>query len=810
MIIISAALTTGYCRSQELMGAVTGQIHGTVVMTESGGNLTNVPDATVTLNGPRQDKASSDEHGSYHFTGLPSGRYLITATVRGLIGSANVVLNRDVVLPVDILLHVAPTTVTVTAAADPPPAATSAQDVTISSSVVQNAPNATERFENLLPLVPGVVRGPDGQLNMKGASSTQAGWLVNSSNVTDPATGDKAMNLPIDVVSSVKVLSNPYDPEYGRFTGAVSSVQTRTSNFNKFHLSIQNLLPRPRRRGGHFVGIGAATPRLTITGPLVRNKYAFTQSLEYRFVRTPVESLPPLHSDSTVEGADTFSQVDMNIGERQTATVSLALFPQRIEYLGLNTFNTQPSTPSLHQRGYQTALEHRLVTGSGGLVLSQASFQRYDADVLPNSTAPYQMGIETTEGGFFNTQRRRDDRIEWRETYQFGHLRLLGIHDLKFGAELSHSTYDGQQTFLPVVVLGSGNYPVTRIEFGPPAAFAIHQNEIAWYGSDQWKPWPRLSLDVGLRFDHDSITDATNPAPRAGLTFALSRDRKTLLRAGGGLFYDRVPLNAPAFPYFPLRRVEVLNSEGQATTSTSYSNVIRGHLRSPRSDVWNTEIDREIAPNLLVRVAYQQRHTSHELVVATTNWGDVGELALSSSGRELYHEFQIAGTYHSRRANVNASYVQSRAYGDLNDFGGFFSNDPQAVIQPDQRGRLNFDVPHRVLAWGEVAAPWKLTFIPVFDVHTGFPFSTENQEREFVGPRNALRFPLFVSADMQVLRSITLPFTESRKVKIGFGVFNLFDHFNPRDVQNNVDSYRFGALFNSAPTTFRGKFVLEF
>jgi len=57
---------------------------------------------------------------------------------------------------------------------------------------------------------------------------------VNSANVTDPATGGQAVNLPIDVVSSVQVISNAYDPEYGKFTGAVSSVETRTSNSTNF------------------------------------------------------------------------------------------------------------------------------------------------------------------------------------------------------------------------------------------------------------------------------------------------------------------------------------------------------------------------------------------------------------------------------------------------------------------------------------------------------------------------------------------------------------------------------------------------
>jgi len=41
-------------------------------------------------------------------------------------------------------------------------------------------------------------------------------------------------------------------------------------------------------------------------------------------------------------------------------------------------------------------------------------------------------------------------------------------------------------------------------------------------------------------------------------------------------------------------------------------------------------------------------------------------------------------------------------------------------------------------------------------------------------------------------------------------VFNLFNRANYRDVQNNLDSPRFGEFFNGAARTFHGKFVLEF
>jgi hypothetical protein len=47
-------------------------------------------------------------------------------------------------------------------------------------------------------------------------------------------------------------------------------------------------------------------------------------------------------------------------------------------------------------------------------------------------------------------------------------------------------------------------------------------------------------------------------------------------------------------------------------------------------------------------------------------------------------------------------------------------------------------------------------------------------------------------------------------VKMGFGFFNLFNHANPRDVQNDLGSERFGQFFNSAVRTFRGKLVFGF
>jgi hypothetical protein len=121
------------------------------------------------------------------------------------------------------------------------------------------------------------------------------------------------LNVPIDVVASVQVISNPYDPQYGKLTGAASTVDTKTGDYEKLHFSIQNVMPRVRVRDGCIFGIGGATPRMTVTGPLIKNRVAFTQSTEYRLVRTPVNSLPAFERDTTLEGVNSYTQLDLNL-----------------------------------------------------------------------------------------------------------------------------------------------------------------------------------------------------------------------------------------------------------------------------------------------------------------------------------------------------------------------------------------------------------------------------------------------------------------------------------------------------------------
>lgn len=794
-------------------GEKMGKLEGTVSIGETA-SLSYVPGARVQASGPVTIQTEADTEGKFAFGEMPAGSYTLTATAPGLVGEQTIEVQANQALKISLQLKpaVVMTSVNVSADSDSGGAGSLAPTQTITEKTLRDAPNANERMESLLPLVPGVVRGPDGRINMKGARNTQSGALVNSANVTDPATGSPAINLPIDVISSVQVVSNPYDPQYGKFTGAVSTVETKTANYQSFHYSIQNILPRPRNRGGSIVGIGAATPRMTLTGPLIRDKVAFIQSLEYRFVRTPVNSLPPLQRDTTLESVDSYTQTDLKINPQQTATISLAVYPQKLQYMGLNTFTPQPSTADLHQRGYQIYGQHRYLTGAESALISQLSYKTYDADVTAQNNNPYQLLIDTTEGGYFNRQARTTWRLEEQESYQFRPRQFLGTHQLKAGLNYVHSSYDGKQAFLPVELIGISGSPIERITFTAPTSYGVDQNETGWFAGDQWAIRNRLMLDLGIRFDNDSVTGSTHAAPRAGFMLVLTHDGKTLLKGGVGMFYDRVPLMLPVFEQLPERTVSILDTTGHTSSSTSYLNRIVNGLHNPESLSWNAAIERQVLECLTVRFAYEQRSTTKVFTVSPVTNGSVGTLALSNTGRDFYREFQVAGRYQSSRFTLNGSYVRSRAYGDLNDPSLFFGNYPKAVIQSNARARMPFDAPNRVLFWADIAAPNKFTLIPVYDVHTGFPYSPENEFREYAGLPNSKHYPRFSSLDLQVSRPFGLQLGERHHLNFtaGFGVFNLLNHFNPRDVQNIVASNQFREFFNNAWREYRGKFVIRF
>ncbi len=73
---------------------------------------------------------------------------------------------------------------------------------------------------------------------------------------------------------------------------------------------------------------------------------------------------------------------------------------------------------------------------------------------------------------------------------------------------------------------------------------------------------------------------------------------------------------------------------------------------------------------------------------------------------------------------------------------------------------------------------------------------------------------MFFSLDVQVTKGFNVPAfihtLDGRRARIGVAVFNVTNHFNPRDVQQNITSPNYGNFYNSLGTSVRGKFEFDF
>ena len=770
--------------------------------------------------GPAADKqmqAVSDEEGAYDFTGLAAGDYLVSVELRGFKKyEQKIGVQIEATAELNIILQPNPLgeTVTVTDDAAEVAKTESTTPGVITGATLRDAPLVDQRFQDALPLLPGVVRGPDGTLNIKGTRPSQSGILVSSLNVTDPVTGAPAIELPLEAVETIQVYSNPYSAEYGKFAGAVTSIETRAGS-NKWRYLVSGVLPRPRWRDGHIFGVGAVTPRVAVGGPIIKDKLFFFQSLEYRFVRTNVPSLrnlPERQRDIQRESFASFSRLDYNLNQANRLTFSLSVFPQKLDYFNLNTFNPAETTANFHQRGWFVALNEQAAFAGGALLQSSFSVKQFDADIFGNAGAPYLITPDRNFGGWFDRQHRESRRYEWLEVYSFAPREWRGSHALKVGLNFSRTTFDGYDTARPVRVLRAAGTTYQLIEFVGAGALARRQNEYSAFVQDKWSPGRRLTLDLGLRYDRDQLGGENNFAPRLGFAFLPTSSGRTVLRGGAGLFYDKIPLNVGAFEQYQDMLVTTFAPDGATAADGPrlFRNTPPGDLKSPYSTAWNVQVDHEVTPRLLLRLGYEERRTRRDFIVEPVPRGaGEGVLLLLNNGRSRYRELQaVARLRLQERRNIFLAYVRSQARGDLNDFNTYFGNLRHPVIRANEYGRQPFDVPNRLLFWGDFGLPFDLVATPVLDLRNGFPYSLLNEAQEYVGPRNAGgRFPRFMTLDVLVTKGLAIPFRGKKyRGRLGVTVFNVTNHWNPRDVQNNLASPQFGAFYNSPGRSFRTKF----
>ncbi len=286
-----------------------------------------------------------------------------------------------------------------------------APGASVSADAVKAVPSRPATLADALPLIPAVVRQPGGALQLSGTGEHRNAMIVNSADVTDPATGEFGLTVPIDIVESVNYYQTPFLAEYGRFSSGVVSVDTRRGG-EKWKWELNDPLPEFNIRGWHLRGLRTATPRLNVEGPFLPGKFYCSQGFDFEMRKTPVLTLPFPFNQKKTAGFNSFTQIDWIASARNLLTGSVHLAPQRLQFVDLNYYNPQPTTPDANTSNY-TATSSDTWRVLGGIWENTVSATRFHARVWPKGDADYIIQPQIDAGDYFAQQHRNAKRVSW-------------------------------------------------------------------------------------------------------------------------------------------------------------------------------------------------------------------------------------------------------------------------------------------------------------------------------------------------------------------------------------------------------------
>jgi outer membrane receptor protein involved in Fe transport len=593
--------------------ATSGNIEGRV--TDPNGAA--VPAVTITATNQETGltkNANADSEGIYRILFLAPGKYRVTTSgAQGFAGAdyGNVTVTVGGQTPLDIQLKVSGTTTMVDVAAEGQIVETTRTSVssTVNERAIQNLPVNGRNFLDFATLTPSVVRDPTraGDLAVGGQKGTfnslQVDGADNNNTFFGQSFGRTGTRPPYqfseESVQEFQVNQNGFSAEFGRAGGAVINVVTK-SGTNQWHGSVFEYfrdealnsntpiltarnVKRPKSQINQF--------GFTLGGPIKKDRAFFFAAFDGQRSNIP----------NIVDAPNFFAQ---------TAAIQALLAPKMGTYqvgrdqnvfmiktdIHLNSsnqltlrFNQQSFTGNNNENGGPLSVQEH----SGNSVAKTTTFSGSLTSTLTNRLVNefrFQFGRDREPGtansdvteariqtgnGFlqlgrnnFSPRETTIKRIQLIDNVSYTH----GAHNLKAGIDLNFDRifnffpgfFNGQYTFNTYALFASNTPASYTQNFGGTGTSGGTTNpnlsDYGFFVQDDWRVNPKLTVNLGLRYDYQKLApptvfnpsaalaaagldtttrvhDTNNFAPRFGLSYAI--DEKTVIRGGYGIFVGR-------------------------------------------------------------------------------------------------------------------------------------------------------------------------------------------------------------------------------------------------------------------------------
>ncbi len=695
------AWASGVAAQSGTTGAITG-----MVADASGAAVPNARITSVHVERNQEFEAVADAAGRFRFAYLPVGRHHVTIERDGFrTAQVDVVVEIGAALDLPVVLPLAglSETVAVTAAIIEVGRTSVAERVT--PAEVDSLPLNGRNYLNLALLAPGVSRTvtrntdrfaetsavPGTGISVAGQRNLDNTFLVDGLSANDDAAALAGTYFSQEVVHEFQVVTSGGAAEFGRASAGAVNIVTQ-SGTNAWRGRAYGYLRDERldARNPFAQGrdpLSQVQFGTSIGGPLRSDRtFLFANIERTNEDRTGFVTISPGNTAAIAEilgaagypgprpftgpfpaghdGTNVFARADHRASSAHLMAVRYSLYD-------ISSANAR-SVGGLSDASRGTSLENRdqtvavssLVTWGGGKandLRAQVTRSRLSAPandrIGPSVTVA---GVASFAASTTSPEVRDLDVVELADTLSLQH----GSHLLKAGVDFLYNdlvigfpgALPGNYTFSSLANLRSGTYVTFQQAFGEVNQPQSNMNAAAFL-QDEWRAADALTLSGGVRYDLQDLadpirTDWDNVSPRLGLAWAPG-DRRTVVRASAGLYFDRIPLRAvsnalqrdgakykvavlsfgqPGAPAFP--QVLPRFPDGLVTAITTIDPAIEAGMSRQAS----VQVEREVAAQVSVTAAYlalrgSQIVMSRNVNAPTLSAAEAARLGVPNLGR---------------------------------------------------------------------------------------------------------------------------------------------------------------------------------